>query len=105
MLKVIKDIPKSEIMPGFKGQFVHSEGFTIAFWDIQKNSILPEHSHFNEQTTQVTEGTLELTVEGKKHILVPGTILVIPANKVHSGKAITNCKVTDTFCPARKEYQ
>lgn len=105
MLKEINNIPEKEIMPGFKGRFIHTEGFTIAYWDIQKNSILPQHSHLNEQTTQVTKGKLEITVEGVKHILVPGTILVIPANHVHSGKALTNCKVIDTFCPVRKEYQ
>jgi quercetin dioxygenase-like cupin family protein len=105
MLKVIKELTKNELMPGFNGRFVHAKSFTIAYWEIDKDAILPKHSHIHEQTTQVTEGTLELTVEGKKHILVPGTILVIPSNSVHSGKAITNCKVTDTFCPVRTEYQ
>lgn len=104
MLKVINEIAQKELMPGFKGRFVHANSFTIAYWEIDAGSILPEHSHIHEQTTQITEGKLELTVDGKMHVLVPGTVLVIPSNAIHSGRAMTNCKVTDIFCPSRPEY-
>jgi len=104
MLKIINEIAQKELMPGFKGRFVHGDSFTIAYWEIEKGAILPEHSHIHEQATQIIEGTLELTIGDKIHFLKPGAIVVIPSNVVHSGKAITACKLTDTFCPARIEY-
>jgi len=101
----IKDINPKEIIKGFHGRFVHMETFTIAFWEVTKGSEIPEHTHFHEQTTQVTEGEFEMTVDGVTKIYTPGSILQIPSLAKHSGKALTNCKITDVFCPVREEYQ
>lgn len=105
MFKVIENIEQKEIMPGFKGKFVHTDSFTIAFWEIAKGAVLPEHSHIHEQTTQVIEGKLEMTINHKTYVLEPGMIVVIPSNVKHSGKAITKCKLTDTFSPVREDYK
>ncbi|MEN8965571.1 MAG: cupin domain-containing protein [Polaribacter sp.] len=101
----IKDINPKEIIKGFNGRFVHMETFTIAFWEVKKGSELPEHSHFSEQTTQVMEGKFEMTVNGITQIYTPGSILKIPSFAKHSGKALTDCKITDVFCPVREEYK
>ena len=105
MIKKIETIEQQELMPGFKGRFVHTNSSTIAFWEIKKGSLLPEHHHIHEQTTQIIEGQLELTINGETNILKPGTIAVIPSNSKHSGRALTDCKITDTFCPAREDYK
>lgn len=104
MIKKITSLPQREIIKGFKGRFVHAENFTVAFWEIEKDSVLPQHSHKHEQTTQVIEGILEMTVGNNTQILEAGMIAVIPSNVVHSGKAITNCVVTDIFSPIREDY-
>ena len=103
-IKNLDDITAKEIIPGFFGKFVHAEKSTLAYWEIKAGSELPEHAHFHEQTSQVTEGTFEMTIDGQKHILKPGAVAVIPSNVRHSGKALTDCKITDTFCPQRPEY-
>lgn len=105
MFKLIESIEQKEILPGFKGRLVHLNNSTIAFWEIEKGSVLPEHSHIHEQTTQVIEGKLEMTINNKTQVIEPGMIVCIPSNAVHSGKALTNCKVTDTFCPVREDYK
>lgn len=105
MIKNIDSISPKEIMKGFQGRFVHTEQFTIAFWEIEKGAELPEHAHIHEQTTQVIEGKLEMTIDGKTSVLEPGMIAVIPSNVKHFGKALTFCKLTDTFCPVREDYQ
>ncbi|AMC10990.1 cupin [Lutibacter profundi] len=105
MFKYISKIKQKEIIEGFKGRFFHTDSFTIAFWEIEKGAILPEHSHIHEQTTQVIEGTLEMTVHGKTQVLESGMIINIPSNVKHSGKALTTCKLTDTFCPVREDYK
>ena len=43
MIKKIETIEQQELMPGFKGRFVHTNSSTIAFWEIKKGSLLPEH--------------------------------------------------------------
>ena len=105
MFKEIFEIEQIEMIKGFKGRFFHTNSSTIAFWEIEKGAILPEHSHIHEQTTQVIEGKLEITIDDKTMVLEPGMIVNIPSNIKHRGRAITTCKLTDTFCPVREDYK
>lgn len=100
----LKNIPAKEIVPGFKVRFVHSENMTFAFWDVEAGATLPEHAHIHEQVSNLTEGEFELTIDGEKQMLKPGSVVVIPSNVKHSGKAITQCKITDVFYPVREDY-
>ena len=101
----ISDIEPKEIIKGYHGRFVHMESFTIGFWEVEAGSEIPYHSHVHEQTTQVTEGEFEMTVDGVTKIYKPGMILKIPSFAMHGGKALTDCKITDIFCPVREEYK
>lgn len=100
----LTDINPNEKIPGFHGRFVHMEAFTLAYWEVKAGSVLPEHSHINEQSSQVTEGKFELTIDGKTEVYESGQVATIPSNVVHSGRAITDCKIADVFAPARPEY-
>lgn len=104
-LKEISKIKQKEMMKGFKGRFFHTNSSTIAFWEIEKGAILPEHAHIHEQTTQLIEGELEMTIGDKTILLKPGMIVQIPSWVTHRGKAITTCVLTDTFCPTREDLQ
>lgn len=105
MQKVISEIKKRELVEGISGRYFHTDSITIGFVDIVKGAILPAHSHIHEQTTQVTEGQLEMTIDGVTQVLEPGVITLIPSNVVHSARALTNCKVIDIFCPVREDYK
>jgi len=105
MIQDISNIEPKEIIKGFNGRFFHTNSFTIAFWEIEEGAILPEHSHIHEQSTQVIEGKLELVIADISTVLEPGMIANIPSNVIHSGKALTKCKVTDVFSPTREDYK
>jgi quercetin dioxygenase-like cupin family protein len=90
--------------PGFELKFIHGENITSAHWQIDEGSLLPEHSHPHEQFSFVLEGKLELVIDGKTHLMVPGKVVVIAGNVLHSGKALTDCKVLDVFSPVRKDF-
>ena len=101
----LKDIQTKEILPGFKVRFVHSENMTFGHWKITKGSSLPAHSHPHEQVTHVLEGEFELTVGDETRMLTSDMGAVIPPNVPHSGRAITDCRVIDTFYPVREDYR
>jgi quercetin dioxygenase-like cupin family protein len=101
----LSSLPSLEKIKGFHGKFIHTPNSTISFWDVEAGSILPSHSHVHAQTTQVLEGEFELTVDGLTELCKPGFIVIIPSHAVHSGIAITSCKIMDTFCPAREDYK
>ena len=101
----ISEIKQKELLPGIKARFVHTNNNTIGFVELDEGAILPEHFHIHEQTTQIIEGKLEMTIGGETKILEPGMLTIIPSNVPHSARAITYCKVTDVFYPVREDYK
>jgi len=101
---IISEVPQKELAKGIKGRYVHTEASTIGFIEIEKGAVLPSHSHFHEQTTQVIKGKLKMTIGEETKVLEQGAITIIPSNVLHSAIALTHCEVTDTFCPVREDY-
>lgn len=99
----LKDLPELEIASGIKAHVVTADTVSVLHVRIDKGALLPEHSHYNEQVVNVVEGELELMVEGKKYNLMPGNVMVLEPNVIHSGRAIKACKVVDVFHPIRKD--
>jgi len=103
--KKLDNIVPREIMPGFFGRMIHSESMSFVYWDIKEGSPLPEHSHMHEQVANMLEGKFLLVIAGESRELAPGDVAIIPSNAVHSGKALTDCKILDVFCPVREDYK
>jgi len=101
----LNNTDEKEIVPGYFARFVHSENMTIAYWNIKAGSSLPAHSHSHEQISSMIKGEFELTVDGTPHLLKPNDVFIIPSGIPHSGKAITNCIIIDTFYPVREDYK
>jgi quercetin dioxygenase-like cupin family protein len=99
------DLPVKTLIAGFEGRFIHTSNLTIAYVDIKAGSILPEHTHPQEQVTHVLEGALQMTVEGETQIVKPGVVAVIPGNHRHGAIALTDCKAVDVFYPVREDYK
>ena len=51
------------------------------------------HSHPNEQWIYILQGTFQATVDGKDVTAQAGSVLYIPSNAVHSGKATPDADV------------
>ncbi|ASV29405.1 cupin domain-containing protein [Maribacter cobaltidurans] len=98
-------IDSVEIMPGYHGKLIHAETMSIAYWNVDKNAAVPEHSHMHEQVMHVLDGDFEFTLDGETKTYHPGDIVVIAPFKKHSGKALTPCRLMDVFSPVREEYK
>lgn len=105
MLSRLADLPVREVFPGFRGQFIHTDAVTLAYWIIDAGSPLPEHSHPHEQVVNMFDGELELTVDGVTRTLRGGDVLAIPGGARHSGRALTEVRVLDVFAPVREDYR
>jgi len=101
----LSQIQSKEIMPGYHGKLVHGDTISWAFWRVEKDAEVPEHSHHHEQIMHVVEGDFEFTLDGNTAIYRSGDVVVIPSNSPHSGKALTACKLMDVFSPVREEYK
>ena len=56
------------------------------------------HSHPNEQWIYVLEGTFHAVIDGKEIDVKPGSVLYIPANTMHAGKATPDGDVVFFTC-------
>lgn len=101
----LDDLDIRTIVPGFHGKFIHGDNVTVAVWQVDAGASLPEHAHHHEQITMIVDGTFEMTVGGETRRLGAGDIVVIPGHVTHAGKAITDCRITDVFQPARDDYR
>jgi len=96
--------PKT-IVEGYDARFIHTQSMTLSYIDVKAGALLPAHTHPHEQVSHILEGEFQLTLDGVPVNFGPGTVVVIPSNQVHSGLAITDCKILDVFNPVREDYR
>jgi quercetin dioxygenase-like cupin family protein len=69
----------------------------------EPGTVVPVHSHVEEQFTFVLEGEFEFECDGEKRILRPGSVVHIPAGVPHGARTYeTTCLQVDVFSPPRK---
>ena len=100
----LNQIDAKEILPGFYGKFIHGVSVTMAYWEIEPGSSLPEHNHVHEQVLNMISGEFEFTMNDETRVLKAGDVVVIPSDVPHSGKAVSKCTIIDVFSPSRPEY-
>ncbi len=71
----LQDMPVEHLNPLMDRQFVAGERTMLARIILRKGSIVPQHSHDNEQITYVLEGALKFVIEGKELIVRGGKFL------------------------------
>ena len=101
----LRSIEVREIFPGLRARIVHSARTSQSWVEIDEGATFPEHKHPHEQVVNVLEGVLELTVNGEVARLEAGDVFVIPPDTLHSGRALTACRVLDVFAPVREDYR
>jgi quercetin dioxygenase-like cupin family protein len=101
----LESLEERELVPGYRGRFVHSAHVTLAYWSIRAQAALPEHAHPHEQVVNLLEGTFQLTVGDETAELGAGRVVVIPPRARHSGMALTDCRILDVFYPIRDDYR
>lgn len=66
---------------------------TLTIFAFDEGGELSEHSAPYDATAFVIEGEAEVTIEDQKHKISAGEMLIMPANKLHSVKAIQKFKM------------
>lgn len=98
------EMAEREMVPGYHAKFVHSGNVTLAYWSIEEGNSLPKHAHPHEQVVNLIEGSFEITVDAESEVIEAGSVVIIPSNVMHSGKALTPCRIIDVFYPVRTDY-
>ena len=67
-------------------------------------SILPQHSHPQEQTGYLVSGHIVLSIGGAVHDIKPGDAWVIPGNVAHGANIAEASVAIEVFSPVRPDY-
>jgi unsaturated pyranuronate lyase len=101
------DMPKQRVTDEIDRRLVVGERMMLAHVYLKKGSVVPRHSHDNEQLTYILEGALRFTIgaEGAEEIIVrAGEVLVIPSNVPHQAEALEDTLDVDVFSPPRQDW-
>lgn len=98
------DIPKEQMNPAFARQVIHAERMTIARVTLSKGSIVPRHSHMNEQVCVLEQGKLKFISDTEEFIISAGESIQIPPDEPHSVEALEDSVGYDLFSPIREDW-
>jgi unsaturated pyranuronate lyase len=100
------DAAQIEMLPGVHRRTMGTtdEAMLCEFF-LQRDSIVPPHSHKNDQVGYVIYGTLEMTIGEQTYTIQPGESYAIPGGITHSARALVDSLVIDAFSPPRDDYR
>ncbi len=101
-------VRREQLNPLLARQVISGEKAMMARVFLQKDCVVPPHSHESEQLSYVVEGALLFKLElpdGTREVLVSaGEVLVIPSAVVHTAIAAEDTLDIDIFSPIRHDW-
>ena len=101
------DMPKERVTDQISRRLVTGDRMMLAHVYLDKGSIVPKHSHENEQLTWILEGALHFWIgeDQKEEVIVrAGEVLWIPSNVPHKALALEDTLDVDVFSPPRQDW-
>ena len=80
------------------GPCVEGDRMMVAVMRMKAGTGAVQHSHPNEQWIYILEGTFQATIGGKAVEAKPGSVIYIPANTMHDGRASADGDVVFFTC-------
>jgi quercetin dioxygenase-like cupin family protein len=101
------DMPRQKVTDKIDRRVIVGDRMMLAHVYLAKGSIVPRHSHENEQLTYILEGALKFSLgeDGAEEITVSaGEVLLIPSNVSHKAEALEETLDVDIFSPPRQDW-
>lgn len=102
-----EQIPLERVNENMLRRIVTGEKMTVAQIYMKDGFIVPQHSHINEQITQVVSGRMRFWFGADRQTvreLGPGEIIVIPSNLPHEALMIGDVVEIDMWAPRREDW-
>ena len=104
------EIPRETVTSDIARRLFTGERMMLAQVYLDEGSIVPKHSHENEQLTWIVEGALRFFIgdegsDGYEELVVSaGEVLFIPSNVPHKAEALEDTFDVDVFSPPRQDW-
>lgn len=102
-----EDMPRERVTDQLERRLITGDRMMLAHVYLEKDCVVPRHSHENEQLTYILEGALHFWIgeDGAEEIVVrAGEVLHIPSNVPHMAKALEDTLDVDIFSPPRQDW-
>lgn len=101
------DMPIEDVKPDLGRRLITGKHMMIAHVYLDKDCVVPWHSHENEQLTYVLKGAMHFWLgsdNGEQVVVHEGEVLVIPPDLPHKAVALEDTLDVDIFCPPRQDW-
>ncbi|HET9984916.1 MAG TPA: cupin domain-containing protein [Longimicrobiales bacterium] len=102
-----EDMPREKVTEVIDRRLITGDRMMLAHVYLKKGSVVPRHSHENEQITYILEGALRFWIgedEAEEVVVRPGEVLHIPSNVPHKAEALEDTLDVDIFSPPRQDW-
>ncbi len=99
-----KSVELEDLSSLLQRQMIVGEKVMLARVLLKKGSVVPRHSHHNEQVTYILDGALKFVLNGEEVVVRTGEVLCIPANVPHEAVALEDTVDLDIFTPPREDW-
>ncbi|MFQ5966528.1 MAG: cupin domain-containing protein [Acidimicrobiia bacterium] len=105
-MHLLHDLPPKPVWEGVAARIVEGERITLAVMELDPDTLVPEHSHQNEQIGIVVTGSIRFTVDGEEQELGPGGSWRILSGVPHEAlSGPSGAVVVDVFSPIRSDWR
>ena len=101
------DMPKEKVNESLDRRLITGDRIMLSHVYLKKGSIVPRHSHENEQITYILEGGLRFWIgpdESQVIDVMAGEVLHIPSMVQHKAEALEDTLDVDVFSPPREDW-
>jgi quercetin dioxygenase-like cupin family protein len=103
------EIERERVTDDIARKLFTGERMMLAQVFLDKGSIVPWHSHENEQLTWIVEGALRFWLgdedgDHREIVVSAGEVLFIPSNVPHKAEALEDTFDVDVFSPPRQDW-
>ena len=101
------DMPKEKLSETLDRRLITGDRIMISHVYLKKGSVVPRHSHENEQITYILEGGLRFWIgEDESQVIdvMAGEVLHIPSLVQHKAEALADTLDVDIFSPPRQDW-
>lgn len=102
-----EEMPKEVLSETLSRRLITGDRVMLTHVYLKKGSIVPRHSHENEQITYILEGGLRFWIgedESQVVDVMAGEVLHIPSTVQHKAEALEDTLDVDIFSPPRQDW-
>lgn len=102
-----EDMPKEKVSETLDRRLITGDRVMLTHVYLKKGSVVPRHSHENEQLTYILEGGLRFWIGEDESQVIDvwaGEVLHIPSFVQHKAEALDDTVDVDIFSPPREDW-